>query len=89
MTIMRSMILADIGAKIEAVYSGDKSKFYAGEISAQSEEVKKAEVPAPNENDGIQYGERDRFHDLIHTTGTGYSNREHWASMRDISWDIP
>ncbi|MCR0350722.1 hypothetical protein MKA46_21320, partial [[Clostridium] innocuum] len=37
----------DIGAKIEAVYSGDKSKFYAGEISAQSEEVKKAEVPAP------------------------------------------
>lgn len=37
----------DIGGRIEAVYSGDSTKFYAGEISAQSEVVKKAEVPAP------------------------------------------
>ncbi|MFR5527095.1 MAG: hypothetical protein ACLTJG_19615, partial [[Clostridium] innocuum] len=37
----------DIGSKIEAVYSGDPTKFYAGEISSQSEEVKKAEVKAP------------------------------------------
>ncbi|MCG4663330.1 hypothetical protein L0P73_22370, partial [[Clostridium] innocuum] len=37
----------DIGMRIEAVYSGDSTQFYAGEISAQSEIVKKAEVDAP------------------------------------------
>ncbi|MCR0523389.1 hypothetical protein MKC38_20930, partial [[Clostridium] innocuum] len=39
----------DIGMKIEAVFSGDSTRSYAGEINAFSEEVKKAEVDAPTD----------------------------------------
>ncbi|MCR0626463.1 fibronectin type III domain-containing protein, partial [[Clostridium] innocuum] len=39
----------DIGMKIEAVFSGDSTQSYAGEINAFSEEVKKAEVDAPTD----------------------------------------
>lgn len=40
----------DIGKKIEAVYSGDTTKYYAGRLQAQSETIKKAEVNVPSKN---------------------------------------